>query len=286
MKIIRKWLVSIFIVIPLLCTVVFANEEIGFHADVEPAVVNVGEEVTMTVAFDNYTAESEAILMFQIDIENVDPDILEVLEYSSLIEDPAAISNTGSYHTDENLVRLLFVKFSGALAAPCDDVFKVRFRINPDLKEGGSITLPVTMMIQAVSGKQITLNKEYTINYEMPRETTNVDISWGALNYTYSEGIWNPDTHCYEGAGWDDEGSGFVTVQNNGEAAVEAEYDYTSLRSEITGSFTDQNNETIDASLAIEPDSEQTVYLKLSGKPDEFIQDEKIGTVTVTIRGD
>ena len=76
MKRVKKWLVSIFIVIPLLCTVVFANEEIGFHADIEPAVVNVGDEVTMTVAFDNYTVESEAILMFQIDIENVDPDIL------------------------------------------------------------------------------------------------------------------------------------------------------------------------------------------------------------------
>ncbi|MEI3148300.1 MAG: hypothetical protein V8T10_10450 [Merdibacter sp.] len=145
--------------------------------------------------------------------------------------------------------------------------------------------MPITMKIQTLSGQRIVLNKEYTIRYDLPQETTSVDISWGALNYTYNEGTWNPDTHRYEGEGWNDHGSGFVTVRNNGDSSIRSEFIYESLFSEITGSFKN-GADAVDAPIMIDPDTESKIYLELHGKPGRPLQHEQIGTVTVRIGGD
>ena len=285
MKKLKYMLMTLLMILPMCCTVAFAAGEVGFHADLDPAQAVIGEEVTMIVSLDEYTEESDQIRGLQIDIENVDPNILDVVSYESLIIDDTAVSNTGSHHTDKHLVRLFFAKMQGTLASPCEEVFKVKFRIIPELKGSGEITLPITMKIQTLSGQRIVLNKEHTIRYDLPQETTSVDISWGALNYTYNEGTWNPDTHRYEGEGWDDHESGFVTVRNNGDSSIRSEFIYESLFSEISGSFKN-DADAVDAPIMIDPDTESKIYLELQGKPGRPLQHEQIGTVTVRIGGD
>ena len=68
-----------------------------------------------------------------------------------------------------------------------------------------------------------------------------MDITWGELSFTYSDGTWNPDTHEYDGEGWtvDEEGGNSIKVENTGNADVNVTYEYKAEETGITGSFTD-----------------------------------------------
>ena len=33
-------------------------------------------------------------------------------------------------------------------------------------------------------------------------DIVSVDITWGDMEFTYSDGTWNAETHTYEGVGW------------------------------------------------------------------------------------
>mgnify|MGYP000751493530 CR=1 FL=1 len=118
--------------------------------------------------------------------------------------------------------------------------------------------LPVTVKLQTVS-RQITLTGECTINYSAETlPVTSVDITWGALDYEYTDGIWNNQTHSYDGAGWDDKGSGYVTVANTGSSATTASFSYNTVRSDITGNFTDGTADNTGA-VDVSPGTKKTV---------------------------
>lgn len=265
-----------------------AADAVGFNVTVSPSDVKPGEQVEVIVSLTGYTteaAEADALRGLQVDITGVDTSVLSVVEYTSLIEDTTAISNTASYNEANKRVRLAYVQMSGTLPAPCEYVFKVVFQVNSDLTESGSITLPVTVKMQTVS-QQITLTGECTINYSVETSSvTSVDITWGAMEYEYTDGAWNTQTHSYDGAGWADNGSGFVTVKNTGTSSTTAAFFYSTDRSDITGSFTDGTT-AITGAVDVASGMETTVYLVLSGKPAETLSSTKIGTVTVTIGGE
>lgn len=107
-------------------------------------------------------------------------------------------------------------------------------------------------------------------------------ITWGALDYTYSDGIWNPETYLYEGEGWSDNNTGFVTVQNEGNLPTTAQVGFTSNFSEITGSFY-ADGSLVQDSIYLGPGKSQTANLVLEGKPGETFQQETLGTVTIQI---
>ena len=285
----NKKIIAVVLVFVMLSSVfavpAYAADEVGFEVEISPTDVSVGEQVTVVVSLTNYTSEADAIRGLQVDITAVDTGVLSVVEYTSLISDPTAISNTASYNTANKRVRLAYVQMTGTLPAPCEDVFKVVFQVNSELAESGSITLPVTVKMQTVS-KQITLTSDCVINYSTgSTSVTSVDIIWGALEYTYTDGIWNTKTHSYEGAGWTDNESGYVTVKNNGTTDTTAEFIYSTERTDITGSFTDGTNAVTEA-VNIETGNEKTLYLKLNGKPAETLSNTTIGTVTVRIGGE
>ena len=77
-----------------------------------------------------------------------------------------------------------------------------------------------------------------------PAQIISVDITWGELSFTYSDGTWNPDTHEYDGEGWtvDEEGGNSIKVENTGNTDVNVTYDYKVVEYGITGSFTDGRN--------------------------------------------
>ena len=122
-----------------------------------------------------------------------------------------------------------------------------------------------------------------------PGQIISVDITWGELSFTYSDGTWNPDTHEYDGEGWtvDEEGGNSIKVENTGNTDVNVTYDYKAVENGITGSFTDGET-PVSAPVALPENGSSTVYLILAGKPEPEKELEKatIGSVTVTIGGE
>ena len=114
-----------------------------------------------------------------------------------------------------------------------------------------------------------------------------MDITWGELSFTYSDGTWNPDTHEYDGEGWtvDEEGGNSIKVENTGNTGVNVSYAYQNAETGITGSFTDGEN-PVSAPVSLPENGSSTVYLILAGKPEKELEKAIIGSVTVTIGGE
>ena len=272
----------------LLCfpLTVKAESALGHTVTLSSDSVNVGEIVTVTISLTGYTADTEEnIRGVQIDVTNVDSTILSVEDKQSLIVNPAAASNTASYSTANKRVRLLYSDYTNYLSKPWSDVFQIKFKIKETVTESGSITLPVTVKIQTASD-QVTLKSNCVINYTAePLTVFNVDITWGSLSYSYSDGTWNPSTHEYEGSGWTcAENSNAVTVANNGDDSVQIGFTYTAKSdySEISGSFKDSGNNAV-SSFTLASGNIRTTYLALSGKPNGELSSTAVGQVTVNV---
>ena len=263
-----------------------AESALGHTVSLSSDSVIVGEIVTVTVSLTGYTADTEEnIRGVQIDVTNVDSTILSVEDKQSLIVNSAAASNTASYSTANKRVRLLYADYTNYLSKPCSDVFQIKFKIKETVTESGSITLPVTVKI-ATATENITLKSNCVINYTAePLTVFNVDITWGSLSYSYSDGTWNPSTHEYEGSGWTcAENSNAVTVANNGDDSVQIGFTYTAKSdySEISGSFKDSGNNTV-SSFTLASGNSRTTYLALSGKPNGELSSTAVGQVTVNV---
>lgn len=125
-------------------------------------------------------------------------------------------------------------------------------------------------------------------NYTNTLTVISVDITWGDLSFTYSDGTWNPDTHEYDGEGWtvDEEGGNSIKVENTGNTDVNVTYEYNKAdETGITGSFTDGET-PVSEPVSLPENGSSTVYLILAGKPKQNLDHAKIGSVTVTIGGE
>lgn len=121
-----------------------------------------------------------------------------------------------------------------------------------------------------------------------PPVIISVDITWGDLNFTYSDGTWNANTHTYDGVGWtvDDEASNAITVANNGTLPVTVSYACQAVENGISGSFADGEDKTVSGPVALPAWDSTTVWLLLEGKPELALDQTTIGGVTVTIGGE
>ena len=121
----------------------------------------------------------------------------------------------------------------------------------------------------------------------------SVDITWGNMEFTYSEGsgrTWNPATHTYSSGGaggWSHSGN-TITVTNHSNAQVTANLAYASETGYegISGSF--GNKSTMNLATAerttVEEAPTDTAELSLTGTLNRTVKDPtQIGTVTVTI---
>ncbi len=131
-----------------------------------------------------------------------------------------------------------------------------------------------------------------------------VEISWGAMQFTYNFGTWEPNEHIWDGRGWtclnaEGEAENYITVTNQGGVDVTASFEF-SVDSEntdlvgLTHSFK-KGEDTIESlTVAKAADGEtypsETVYFVLSGDlPDgaELSEDAEnptaLGTIKVTI---
>lgn len=113
-----------------------------------------------------------------------------------------------------------------------------------------------------------------------------VDISWGAMDFTYVAGKkeWNPSTHeavDTEG-GWTST-TNTVTVRNHSNVSVTATFAFAAAN-DVTGVTGSAGAITLDAAAGNVVDEDSTT-LTLSGKPTAGVSgtSAKIGTLTVTI---
>ena len=109
----------------------------------------------------------------------------------------------------------------------------------------------------------------------------SVSITWGELAFTYSDGTWDPKQHKYTGDGWtvNSTDGNKITATNDGTEAVKVTFSYTSTNSAVQGVLTGSTEATLPTGASA------TARLYLRGKPDKELNNETIGTLTVTLGG-
>lgn len=118
----------------------------------------------------------------------------------------------------------------------------------------------------------------------------SVDITWSALDFTYSDGTWNPEKHAYENGGWKTKtpDSNQISVENKGETDVKVTFRYTQKNPAVavSGRFTDNAGTPITSPMTLPAKNKKDARLTLAGKPNENLENAAIGTVTITLGGD
>lgn len=112
----------------------------------------------------------------------------------------------------------------------------------------------------------------YTNEY---REVIQVEISWTSMEFTYTDGQWNPETHDYDDGVWNCPG-GEIMVKNNGNVTVKAAFTYERALEGIVGSFTREN-------VSIAPGVNASTKLSLRGEPQATMEQVELGAILVEI---
>ena len=124
--------------------------------------------------------------------------------------------------------------------------------------------------------------------YSNEPEKISLTISWGAMEFEYHSGLWNPDTHSYSG-GWSPTNSNGdnISVQNDSNVALNAEFSFTPDQTleasyNLTGSFDgisgDVNRVNRNASL-----SSRLVLRSLAPDTIKDGGKKKLGDITVRL---
>ena len=128
-----------------------------------------------------------------------------------------------------------------------------------------------------------------TVTFEIKsvEDVISVEVSWDALEYTYTDGAWNPDTYTYEEGKWTaDNGGDSITVKNTGSVDTTVSYLYSPSVTTVSGRFSGDDGNFIDAPVALARGEERKAYLALAGRPSSDFTAGTLGTVTVTIGGE
>lgn len=124
----------------------------------------------------------------------------------------------------------------------------------------------------------------YTATYGLHIDIVSVDITWGDLEFTYTDGTWNAGTHAYEGGGWtaDSTDGNKITVENKGTTGINVSAAYAGTGA-VSGSFTDSEGSAVTGSVTLPVNGTKVIYLALAGKPAAALNKTTLGTVTITL---
>lgn len=264
---------------------VFA-QELSVSSNVYPSEITSGNDFEVILSLEGYAdnIDSDMIRGIQIDIKGFESSIFQYKGSESLIEDDEAISNKTAFSSTNSTLRLIYVRMSGGLSNDTSNLMKITGTIKEDVGSAGVINLPVSVKIKTVS-QNITINSTIVINYK-PKvtEIVSVDIEWGDLNFEYDNGIWNTESHNYENDGWKDNNDAYIKVVNTGNTNVVVIYSYHKILEEVDGNFIKQgDNDVTRENIGV--GNETIVWLKLNGKPQRELRNEKIGDVVITLGG-
>lgn len=143
----------------------------------------------------------------------------------------------------------------------------------------GTVHVTAQLLLDGVE-TDIRVSKEVQV-----RDVISVEITWGAMEYTYHDGQWNKDTHQYDGRGWTAYTSkgDQIQVKNTGKETVAARFAYRPGEGyeSIDGRFVKDQNPITAGTLPSQ--EEMMVQLQLHNKPNKNMNKETVGTVTITI---
>ena len=107
------------------------------------------------------------------------------------------------------------------------------------------------------------------------------------MAFTYTDGIWDPETHNYSLGEWkaDSTDGNLITVENQGDGEVTVSFVYAQINDSVGGHFADEDGAAIDSSVSLPAHNKTYARLLLSGKPDKDMNAETVGTVTVYLGG-
>jgi len=183
------------LIMPLFAVKADAADSYGFKTGLSKEVVRPGETVEVTVSLTGYTqaaAEAEPVRGLQVELTLADG--VEFVSARSAINDAtdAVLANKANYSADDNKIIMMYAKYKEnanpselVLAAPCEDIFKAELKVNPDLTDAGSITLPVQVLMVTGTKNQVTQTGTVEIKYaRYPADTVAVNETTGT---TYSD---------------------------------------------------------------------------------------------------
>lgn len=119
-------------------------------------------------------------------------------------------------------------------------------------------------------------------------EVVSVDISWGAMTFTYTDGAdgkWDPATHTYgaKGNGTWSASDNAITVTNHSNTGIKASFTYTKAVETVTGTFSATELTLATAEGTTKENAPAgSVTLELSGTMTAE-NAGKVGTVTISI---
>lgn len=192
------------------------------------------------------------------------------------------------------------------------------------MKKFFAITLVIVMMAMATTafattieedgkGTSISVAGKYQAGSTTEEGTISVDVSWGAMDFTYtdaSQGEWNPGSHSY-GTGTAGSWSGnksSITVKNHSDVAVTASFEFKATTGlNVIGTFytqyvgnsytaveTDKQNFSLASAVGTKRDKndeskdetpQNTIYFAITGGSiDKSYNTEGNGLGTITVK--
>ena len=143
--------------------------------------------------------------------------------------------------------------------------------------------LPIGDLTVTVTATDAAGNRS-EISKEISTDIVSVTITWGDLDFTYTDGTWNAGTHAYEGGGWtaDSTDGNKITVENKGTTGINISAAYAGTGA-VSGSFTDSEGSAVTGSVTLSVNEKKALYLALAGKPAAALNKTPLGTVTITL---
>ena len=120
-----------------------------------------------------------------------------------------------------------------------------------------------------------------------PETVVSVEIVWGALEFTYRDGDWNPEAHAYENGGWvaSQTAGDRITVENQGNVSVQVRLSYQSSYAAVSAEFM-ENGAAVAAPVSLGEGERKQMSVKLNGKPAGAMTRALLGTITIRIEED
>ena len=254
------------------------DNAVDWESDNEDVAAVKGGRVTLKntgMANITMTSKSNTKLSDKVKIMAVDP----VINGEGLIEDDTPQSynvNLKATGIDPSDLGRISYKWSvdDLSVATIDETTGVLTKVGQ-----GTVHVTAQLLLDGIK-TDIRVSKEVLV-----RDVISVEITWGAMEYTYDDGQWNKDTHQYDGRGWtpDTEGGDQIRVKNTGKEAVTARFAYQpgENNTSIDGSFVKDRNPITAGTLQLQ--EEMMVQLQLHNNPKKTMNKETVGTVTITI---
>lgn len=142
--------------------------------------------------------------------------------------------------------------------------------INFTLKELPIGDLTVTVTATDAAGNRSEISKEIST------DIVSVTITWGDLDFTYTDGAWDPKTHTYKDGSWDRTQSE-ITVKNEGTRKVYANVSYSCSDSSVLFAVSGTTGSSLSTGESF------LTYVNIGGRPAKALNKATIATLTVTL---